>query len=72
MKAILLRQTGAPSVLEYTKVPTPTPGAGNRKGARPGRARSLLNRALVPLARSEDPPEDGGKFLPRVTTHTDI
>jgi hypothetical protein len=24
------------------------------------------------LARSEDPPEDGGKFLPRVTTHTDI
>jgi hypothetical protein len=20
----------------------------------------------------EDPPEDGGKFLPRVTTHTDI
>jgi hypothetical protein len=43
-----------------------------RKGARPGRARSLLRRALVPLARSEDPPEDGGKFLPRVTTHTDI
>jgi hypothetical protein len=43
-----------------------------RKGARSGRARSLLHRALVPLARSEDPPEDGGKFLPRVTTHTDI
>ena len=43
-----------------------------RKGARSGRARSLLDRALVPLARSEDPPEDGGKFLPRVTTHTDI
>jgi hypothetical protein len=68
MKAILLRQTGAPSA----KVRTPPPGAGNRKGARPGRARSLLNRALGPLARSEDPPEDGGKFLPRVTTHTDI
>ena len=43
-----------------------------RKGARSGRGRSLLHRALVPLARSEDPPEDGGKFLPRVTTHTDI
>src|ERR1700730_3258558 len=43
-----------------------------RKGARPGRARSLLHRALVPLARSEDPPEEGGKFLSRVTTHTDI
>jgi len=28
MKAILLRRTGAPSVLEYTDVPTPTPGAG--------------------------------------------
>jgi NADPH2:quinone reductase len=28
MKAILLRRTGAPSVLEYTEVPTPTPGAG--------------------------------------------
>jgi len=42
------------------------------KGARPGRAGSLLHRALVPLARSEDPPEDGGKFLPRVTRHTDI
>jgi hypothetical protein len=25
-----------------------------------------------PLTRSEDPPEDGGKFSPRVTTHTDI
>jgi hypothetical protein len=25
-----------------------------------------------PLARSEDPPEDGGKFSPRVTRHTDI
>ena len=32
----------------------------------------LLHRALVPLARSEDPPEDAGKFLPRVTTHTGI
>ena len=28
--------------------------------------------STVPLARSEDPPIDGGKFLPRVTTHTDI
>ena len=28
MKAILLRQTGDPSVLEYTDVPTPRPGPG--------------------------------------------
>lgn len=28
MKAILLRRTGEPSVLEYTEVPTPVPGPG--------------------------------------------
>src|SRR3954471_3602579 len=28
MKAILLRRTGDPSVLEYTEVPTPRPGPG--------------------------------------------
>jgi NADPH2:quinone reductase len=28
MKAILLRRTGEPSVLEYAEVPTPAPGAG--------------------------------------------
>ena len=28
MKAILLRRTGDPSVLEYTELPTPVPGPG--------------------------------------------
>ena len=28
MKAILIRRTGGPSVLEWTEVPTPRPGAG--------------------------------------------
>jgi hypothetical protein len=46
--------------------------AANRSKAREEHRAGREENVGRGLARSEDPPEDGGKFLPRVTTHTDI